>query len=127
MRLVVGFLAMIGAGALAVADPPAQTPTQSAASAASPASPATPPTAAAGAPHETAAAIDPREKMLKARGYHLEMRNGEKYYCRSEEVMGSRLGGRKYCGTVADVEDREHRSKDMAEGAQRQQLNPTGK
>jgi len=133
MRLVVGFLAMIGAGALAVADPPSQTPTQSAASPASPASPAsaaspaTPPTAAASAPHETPAAIDPREKMLKARGYHLEMRNGEKFYCRSEEVMGSRLGGRKYCGTVADVEDREHRSKDMAEGAQRQQLNPTGK
>jgi hypothetical protein len=126
MRLVFGFLAMIGAGAIAVADPPSQTPTQSAASAASPASPATPPTAAASAPHETTAAIDPREKMLKAKGYHLEMRNGEKYYCRNEEVMGSRLGGRKFCGTVADLDDREHRSKDMAEGAQRQQLNPTG-
>ena len=121
MRVVVAIFAFISAGAIAVADPPSQTPTQSAAS------PATAPTAAASAPHETPAAIDPREKTLKAKGYHLEMRNGEKYYCRSEEVMGSRLGGRKYCGTVADVEDREHRSKDMAEGAQRQQLNPTGK
>jgi hypothetical protein len=127
MRLVFGFLAMIGAGAIAVADPPSQTPTQSAASAASPAPSATAPTAAASAPHETTAAIDPREKMLKAKGYHVETRNGEKYYCRSEEVMGSRVGGRKYCGTVADVADREQRSKDMAEGAQRQQLNPTGK
>jgi hypothetical protein len=121
MRLVVGILAFIGAGAIAVADPPSAAPTLPAAVA------ATPSTSAASAPHATPAAIDPREKMLKAKGYHLEMRNGEKYYCRSEEVLGSRVGGRKFCGTVADLADREQRSKDMAEGAQRQQLNPTGK
>jgi hypothetical protein len=129
----VGFLAFIDAvaGAIAIADPPSQTPTQSAASAATPpaATPpaATPPTAAASAPHETTAAIDPRERMLKAKGYHLETRNGEKFYCRNEEVLGSRVGGRKFCGTVAGLADREQRSKDMAEGAQRSQLNPTGK
>jgi len=127
MRVVVAIFAFIGAGALAVADPPSQTPTQSAATATSAATPAAPATPAASAPQVTPAAIDPREKMLKAKGYHVETRNGEKYYCRSEEVMGSRVGGRKYCGTVADVADREQRSKDMAEGAQRQQLNPTGK
>jgi hypothetical protein len=127
MRLVVGFLAILGAGAIAVADPPSQTPTQSATSATSAASAATPATPAASAPHEATAAIDPREKMLKAKGYHLEMRHGEKFYCRNEEVLGSRLGGRKLCGTVEDLQEREHRSRDMAEGAQRQQLNPTGK
>jgi hypothetical protein len=129
MRLVVGFLAILGAGAIAVADPPSQTPTQSAASAASATSAATPAasaTPAAGAPHEATAAIDPREKMLKVKGYRLEMRHGEKFYCRNEEVLGSRLGGRKICGTVEDLQDRERLSRDMAEGAQRQQLNPTG-
>jgi len=123
MRLVVGFLAILGAGAIAVADPPSQTPTQSAATAASA---TTPPTAVASAPHEATAAIDPREKMLKAKGYRVEMRHGEKFYCRNEEVLGSRLGGRKICGTVEDLQDRERLSRDMAEGAQRQQLNPTG-
>jgi hypothetical protein len=126
MRLIVGILAFIGAGAIAVADPPSQTPTQSAATTTTAASPATPATPAASALHEATAAIDPRERMLKAKGYHLEMRNGEKYYCHNEEVLGSRVGGRKFCGTVADLADREQRSKDMAESAQRSQLNPTG-
>ena len=64
--------------------------------------------------------------MLKLKGYRLEMRHGEKFYCRNEEVLGSRVGGRKVCGTVADLQDRERLSRDMAESAQRQQLNPTG-
>jgi hypothetical protein len=121
MRLVVGILAFIGAGAIAVADPPSPTPTQSAASA------ATPPTPVASAPHETTAAIDPREKNLRLKGYRLEMRHGVKMYCRNEEVLGSRLGGRKICGTVEDLQEREHLSREMAESAQRLQLNPTGK
>jgi hypothetical protein len=55
------------------------------------------------------------------------MRHGEKMYCRNEEVLGSRLAGRKVCGTVAELESREHLSQEMAGNAQRQQLNPTGK
>ena len=57
----------------------------------------------------------------------MEMRHGEKMYCRNEEVLGSRLAGRKVCGTVAELESREHLSQEMAGNAQRQQLNPTGK
>ena len=123
MRLIVGILAFIAASAIAIADTPAPTPTQSTASA------ATPPTPAASAPHDTVttAAVDPREKMLKLKGYRLEMRNGEKMYCRSEEVLGSRVGGRKICGTVDALLEREHLSRELAESAQRQQLNPTGK
>ena len=132
MRLVIGILACVGAGAIALADTPPPTPTQPAASsvttAPSPAAGTTPPTASAtGASHKATAAIDPREKLLRLKGYHLEMRNGEKMYCRSEEVLGSRLAGRKVCGTVEELENREHLSQEMVGNAQRQQLNPTGK
>jgi hypothetical protein len=127
MRLIIGILAFVGASAIAVADTPTPTPTPSTASAATPPTTPTPPTPAASAPHDTTAAIDPREKMLKLKGYRLEMRNGEKMYCRSEEVLGSRLGGRKTCGTVDALLEREHMSRELAESAQRQQLNPTGK
>jgi hypothetical protein len=121
MRLVVGMLAILGAGALALADAPSPTPTQSATTT------ATPPAPAASPAHETTAAMDPREKILRSKGYRLEVRHGEKMYCRNEEVLGSRLGGKKVCGTVADLEEREHLSRDMTESAQRLQLNPTGK
>ena len=129
MRLVIGMLAFLGAGAVALADPPSSAPAQSAATTATPPQSAatTPPAPAASPSHETTAAIDPREKALKAKGYRMETRNGEKMYCRSEEVLGSRLAGRKVCGTVSELEQREHLSRDMAENAQRMQLNPTGK
>jgi hypothetical protein len=142
MRLVIGMLASMGA-AIALADTPPPTPAQPAASdvakapslaapvpvaVATPAPAAASPTAsAANASHEAVAATDPREKMLRLKGYRLEMRHGEKMYCRSEEVLGSRLAGKKVCGTVEELQDREHLSQEMAASAQRQQLNPTGK
>jgi hypothetical protein len=132
MRLVLGMLACMGTGAIALADPPPSTPTQPAASSVPTASvPATAPAAAAPATapaastsHEAPAATDQREKLLRLKGYRSEMRHGEKMYCRSEEVLGSRLGGRKVCGTVEQLEDREHMSKEMLETAQRTQSNP---
>jgi hypothetical protein len=156
MRLIIGILACVGAGVIALADTPPPTPTQPAASDVStapspaaaatpasaagaapapaagattaPAAAATPPTASAtGASHDATAAIDPREKLLRSKGYRLEMRHGEKMYCRSEEVLGSRLAGRKVCGTVEELENREHLSQEMIGNVQRQQLNPTGK
>lgn len=151
MRLVIGILACVGAGAITLADTPPPTPTQSAASnvstAVSPAAPAatatsapataattepataaTPPTTSAtGASHETTTAIAPREKLLRLKGYRLETRNGEKMYCRNEEVLGSRLAGRKVCGTVEEIESRERISQEMVGSAQRTQLSPSGK
>jgi len=115
MRFVV-ILAFIGAGAIAFADEPSRTPTQSAPA-------ATPPSSAVSANTAT----DPRERILKAKGYRLETRDGKKVYCRSEEVLGSRLAAKKTCGTVEDLMEREHLSREMVEGVQRQQLNPTGK
>jgi hypothetical protein len=143
MRLVIGILACVGAGAITLADTPPPTPTQPAASnvstALSPAAPAatatpapaataTPPTASGtGASHEATTAIAPREKLLRLKGYRLETRNGEKMYCRTEEVLGSRLAGRKVCGTVEEIESRERISQEMVGSAQRTQLSPSGK
>jgi len=123
MRLVVGILVFVGASVIALADTPPPTPTQSATTTTT----ASPPAPVASPAHETTAAIDPREKILRSKGYRLEVRNGEKMYCRSEEVLGSRLAGRKVCGTVDELQEREHLSRDMAESAQRTQLNVTGK
>lgn len=43
------------------------------------------------------------EKRLMAAGYKPEMRNGTKYWCRTETEIGSRLGGHKVCGTARDI------------------------
>jgi hypothetical protein len=111
---------------MALADTPTDT------SSAAP-SPAAAPTAAvataapAGTPAAVPAALDQREKLLRAKGYRLETRNGEKLYCRTEAVLGSRLPGRKVCGTAEEFEERERASRDMVEKAQRTQASPTGK
>ena len=119
MRLIVGILAL--AGAVALADTPSPSPTEPATSRAASTATSTPtaPSPAASSPKETTAALDPREKSLKDKGYRAESRHGEKVYCRSEEVLGSRLGARRICGTVAQLDEREHLSKEMAEHAQR--------
>jgi hypothetical protein len=115
MRLVIGLITLIGSGAImALADAPSATPSSTPAQAS--ASTAAPP-----------AATDPREKMLKLKGYRLEVHNGERTFCRREEVLGSRLGGRKVCGTVEQLEDREHLSREIIEKAQQMQANPVGK
>ena len=41
------------------------------------------------------------EDLLVKRGYKLEMRHGEKWFCRREEVLGTRLGDKKVCGTAS--------------------------
>jgi hypothetical protein len=137
MRLVVGMLACVSAGAIALADTPPSTPTQPAAASvpttsspvsSAPVPAAAPPTASSiSTSQEATAATDQREKFLRLKGYRLEMHHGEKMYCRNEEVLGSRLAGRKICGTVEQLEDREQLSKQMTETAQRTQLNPTKK
>lgn len=128
MRLVVCVLACVGAGgmSLALADPPA-TPTASPATQAPAATPATPaqPAAAASTPSAPAkAAKDPDsvvvqsaaeesnlEKHFLAEGYKVEMHHGEKYFCRREEELGSRLGGQKTCSTVQQLDANEREAK----------------
>jgi hypothetical protein len=129
MRLFVAALAAVGAGAmsLALADPSATTPATEAApvtapSPSAPATPATPSSAAKAATPE----VDPLEKHLLAEGYHPEMQNGQKVYCRKEATLGSRLGGQRSCGTADQIKLREDQTKESVNKAQRASVNPKG-
>ena len=135
MRLVVAMLTCFGVGPIALADTPILTPPPAAASSLTPPSPAVPesvpapaaPTASGtGESPKAAATPDHREQLLMARGYRAEMLNGEKVYCKTEQVLGSRIAVKKVCGTVEALQTREQLSKDAAERAQQHQLNPTG-
>jgi hypothetical protein len=125
MRLAVSVLTCFALSAMtaALADPattdpsaaakaPAAAPSTAApAATATPATPAAPATAAhpaaSAAPaadvQVEAAQLDQQEKHFLSEGYKIEMHNGEKYYCRREEQMGSRLGGSKQCSTAQQL------------------------
>jgi hypothetical protein len=47
--------------------------------------------------------LTPEDKELIARGYKLEMRNGEKYFCHREQQLGSRFET-KYCDTAQSLQ-----------------------
>jgi hypothetical protein len=144
MRLVVCVLACVGAGgmSLALADPPA-TPTAPPATTQAPAAtPATPaqPAAAASTPSTPAKAAssdavvvqgaaeeDNLEKHFLAEGYKMEMHHGEKYFCRREEELGSRLGGQKYCSTAQQLDANEREAKAAVQRGNSQQNNVSGK
>ena len=59
------------------------------------ASPHNPPPAAGAAPTVVAVSYDPRvaaaQKRAREMGYHLEVRHGEQYFCRTVAPLGSRL------------------------------------
>ena len=112
MRTAAGLLTVLFTGALSqvlAAEPPPSSPApvapteqQSVAapaaekSATAPAKPA--PTAAATKPELT-----PEDKELISRGYKLEMRHGEKYFCRVETEVGSRFP-LKSCDTAQSIQ-----------------------
>jgi len=48
-------------------------------------------------------ALTQGEKNLLRQGYRLEVRNGEKYFCRNEDTLGSRLHEHKVCGTEESI------------------------
>jgi hypothetical protein len=144
MRFVVGVLACMGVGGLALADPatPAPAPTStapsastSAASAAAPAatapaSPAavTPPvTAPASAAAAKTPEIDQVDKHFLSEGYKMEMRHGEKVFCRREDVLGSRLGAQKFCSTAQQLTATEREAKASVDKSMMQQNNPAGR
>jgi len=148
MRSVLALLACVAGGGLsvAVADPPAAPASTS--EAATPATPATPgnpaaaPAAAtsAGGVAPAAPAAQPAssvtitaeqavmEKHFLAEGYKVEMRNGQKYYCRREETLGTRLGSQKFCSTEEQLKATEAQAKDLVGTSQRQQASgPSGR
>jgi hypothetical protein len=135
MRLWAGLLTLIGVGAvsIALADPAAPAASTTPASAPAPAAASAAPAAAAPVP--TAAVItapaddDLLDKHLRSEGYKVEMRNGQKMYCRKEEVLGTRLGGNtKFCSTAEQLKINESQAHELLERTQRQQVSgPSGK
>jgi hypothetical protein len=140
MRLVSGVLACVFAGAVSVVlaeDPPPSTTNNSAPAAAAPsaarATTADSPAPVAGAPKSavtvTAAAtpppaapeVDQTDRHFLAEGYKMQMRNGQKVFCRREEQLGSRLGGALNCNTAEELKQIETQAHAAVERAQNQQ------
>jgi hypothetical protein len=82
-------------------------------------------TAASGAETPAAAPANPTpsgvdeqmEKQLRAQGYKLTMKNGERLFCRSERPTGSNLPS-THCVTVAEAEARSKAAKENTERIQ---------
>jgi hypothetical protein len=71
----------------------------SADAAAVPAEPAAATTAATAAPADAEPDLAQLEKRMHAMGYATVMRNGQKVFCRRDEVLGTRLGVTYHCMT----------------------------
>ena len=139
MRFAVRVLACVSAGAisLALADPSTTAPdsTTARAAATTPAATATTPGAQASPASAAAAtatapvkpAVDPEERRLIGMGYKPEMRHGEKVFCRREEELGTRLGGVKHCGTIAQLKAEHAELRESVEKAQRNSVMPQGR
>jgi len=97
MRPVVALLACLSITALSpvFADPPAASSTAPAA--ASPAPAAQP-------------AIDPDLQHFLDEGYKPEMRGGKEVYCHKVTEIGTRVGSKTICGTIAELKAREQRT-----------------
>jgi len=143
MRIAVGLLAALSAGAvtLALADPPTDTTHTTTAAPAAPAPAATAPAAAthvapaAAAPAATAAAdqtvlikaqLDRDTEHFLAEGFKPEMRNGEQMYCKKETALGSRLSTVKTCGTIEQLKLNEQAARANVSDMQRQQVGTSG-
>jgi hypothetical protein len=154
MRCLGGVLACLGLGAisLALADPPAASPAPSTAAPPTEAAAATPaelPAAAVNPPAAAKAATapaataptsdqpgkhfrgtlwtaDPYEEHFLAEGYKAELHNDEKMFCRREEPVGSRIGGRKVCWTLEQLKVTETSTRESIERWQRVSTSPRG-
>jgi len=131
MRFISEVLAcvFVGAVSMAVAEDPSADVTDNSAPAATAPAAATASTPAALAPvadatqHTAAAAsppapaVDQTDKHFLAEGYKMQMRNGQKMFCRREEQLGSRLGGALTCNTAEELTQIEAQAKDTIERA----------
>jgi hypothetical protein len=99
MRLIVGVLACVSFGGISVAlaDPPAASPSSTTSATSAPAA-----TTPAAAPVDDAQ----EARHLRAAGYHAEMHNGQKLWCKEDTNLGTRLSASstKSCGSAQDVE-----------------------
>jgi len=68
---------------------------------------------------------DAQVKQLLAKGYRPTSRGGEVFYCRREQVLGSRFE-QKICKSAEQIMRDEVDSKDMAERLQQSTGSPAG-
>ena len=102
-------LAADPAGAQAAADNETSSAVRSPVAGPAVAAPAADPAPATATPTSAAATVPPAaqtqtdsdaaqlEKRMRAKGYAIHMENGEKVFCRREQLLGSRLGGALHC------------------------------
>ena len=50
------------------------------------------------------------DRNLLAKGYRVKVINGERYYCRREDMLGTRLQGALQCTAAEELRRREERS-----------------
>jgi len=119
MRLIVGILACLSVCGIsaALADPPA-------ASATAPLATSVAPSATAIAPADDAQ----QARHLTAMGYHAEMHNGTKLWCKAEPSVGSRLAsnGTKQCSTAQQIEAAAQETQSRLQQSLNQQHNVSG-
>ncbi len=94
---------------------PVKTPSQPTASTTAPASGTSPTHSSKGQE------LSSDEKRLISRGYHLEVHNGEKTFCRREVVLGSHFE-KKVCGTAEQLATSTRTSRDVLDDAQMRQI-----
>jgi hypothetical protein len=103
----------------AQSSPTAKTPTPAASSPATPASSASP------AHANSAQELTADEKKLVSRGYRLEVKNGQKTFCRREVVLGSHFE-KKVCGTAEQLAAATQEGRDITNMTQLHGTNPVG-
>ena len=121
MRVVTGIVGcLIVSVCGANGDAPPATPAPAAETVSTPSTPQdshpsdkAPEQAISAAPHQTAAQQPITEfddRNLLAKGYRVKVINGERYYCRREEMLGTRLQGALQCTSAEELRRREERS-----------------
>jgi hypothetical protein len=76
---------------------------------------------AAATPPPAAPEVDQTDRHFLSEGYKMQMRNGQKVFCRREEQLGSRLGGAMTCSSGEELKQIETQAHATVERAQNQQ------
>ena len=117
MRLAVFAWLLSCASGLAAADETPQAPAATAPTSAAPASAAPAPAPTASPPASTpetseSVAAAKMDQHLRSEGYTVQVRNGEKLYCKRIEAIGSRLSASTQCAPAMDIIVRERQVQD---------------
>jgi hypothetical protein len=67
--------------------------------------------------------LTPAEERLISQGYRLEVKNGQKTFCRREVVLGSHFE-KKVCGTAEQLAQSQQTSREVIENTQLHHTNP---